>query len=328
MQRCSIGRAAVVFLVLGGLHAEEFKKYYHKSFEVKPGQVLQLSHGDGDVIVTAWDREVAEVDVVYHVVTRGLKVIKQEFRVDFEEDENRIEIRGHESCVRVGLGSCKTEKYVYRLRAPAGVTLVLRGDDGDVDVSDWRGLIDCKTLDGDVTLSRISTREVVIEMDDGDLLVDDLQGSLQVVCGDGTVAINQSVMAKCVVDLEDGRLRLDRCAGSFRLRTHDGDILGRNLEAGRLDVQVDEGDVTLKLDESSAADISVVTGGGDVALALWPTFSGEYFLQTQDGTLHLLMPGVGRKAARPDQTQVAGRIGRGSNQVRVFTQSGNIELTL
>ena len=47
------------------LEAKEIEREFHESFEVSEGMGLRLFHGDGDVVVEAWDRDVLDVEIYY-----------------------------------------------------------------------------------------------------------------------------------------------------------------------------------------------------------------------------------------------------------------------
>jgi hypothetical protein len=73
---------------------------------------------------------------------------------------------------------------VYEIKGPDYLLLDLDGDDGDMDIEQWRGNIDCRLDDGDIDIRDIAAKRVTIRAKDGKIRVAGLQGNLRIKCDD------------------------------------------------------------------------------------------------------------------------------------------------
>ena len=85
--------------------------------------------------------------------------------------------------------SVQEHEYTYTIMAPSYVVLDLDGDDGDIEITGWRGDIDCALDDGDVELADVENGRTRIGLEDGDVAVDGLIGELVVSGDDGDVVL-------------------------------------------------------------------------------------------------------------------------------------------
>ena len=155
--------AAILGLTLlgfsGALAAEEINRQFQETFDVEEGMKLVLKHGDGDVDITPWSQDKLDVEVRYRAKASSVGWVKSsEFKVDFRQDGDTIYVIGHEpKRVSVGISSYREYEYIYEIKAPDYLRLDLDGEDGDVEISDWRGSIRMDLEDGDVTLMNIDS---------------------------------------------------------------------------------------------------------------------------------------------------------------------------
>jgi DUF4097 and DUF4098 domain-containing protein YvlB len=250
--------------------AKEIKKDFHESFKVQKGVTLHLKHGDGDVTITPWDKDVVDVKVHYRADSKLLGLGgKHDFDVEFRQSEDVIHVIGKvQRSSSIGFSYFKRYEYTYTIRAPKYLELDLEGDDGDVDIEDWQGKIDCRLDDGDVNLQNIFSKRTRIRLEDGDLHVDGLQGDLWVDGDDGDVVLRECKTQLCRIDLEDGDVTIKRSQGDFEINVNDGDVELDQLRAGMLDIRTEDGDIELDLQKSSEIDLNITAEDGDVTVDL------------------------------------------------------------
>ncbi len=264
---------AMVFVlsaIAGSVVAEDINREFRETFDVQPGMKLALKHGDGDVTVTPWSEDTLEVEVRYRAKASNIGWSKtSEFEVEFRQDEETIHVIGHEpKRVSVGISTYREYEYTYTVKAPSYLELNLEGEDGNVEISGWRGSIMMTLEDGDVNLSDIDAPRTEVILEDGDLEIDGIRGEIEVDCEDGDIEIFECEIERGRIRSEDGDIEIDRCQGSFELAVEDGDAQLRELIAHDLEIRSLDGTITLSLLPSDDLDLNVRAGDGDVVLDL------------------------------------------------------------
>ncbi|HDL19511.1 MAG TPA: hypothetical protein ENH29_10685, partial [Bacteroidetes bacterium] len=148
-----------LFFIFSSIAAREIKKDFHKSFDVGEGAVLILHHGDGDVTVLPWDKDVIDVTVRYRLEYKSIGIgNRHDFDVEFRQNGEKVYVIGKErgSGISIGVQYSRRYEYTYKIRAPKYVELEFTGDDGDVEIDDRQGNIFLTLDDGNVDLSNIA----------------------------------------------------------------------------------------------------------------------------------------------------------------------------
>ena len=82
-----VAMAFVLVAIAGIAAAEDIDREFHQEFEVRPGMQLALDHGDGDVMVTPWEKDVLDVEVKYRAKASNIGWTKStDFDVEFRQD--------------------------------------------------------------------------------------------------------------------------------------------------------------------------------------------------------------------------------------------------
>jgi nitrite reductase/ring-hydroxylating ferredoxin subunit len=327
-----MGRPALVLLMVGLVGvapaaAVTVDRDYHETFDVREGVSLDLRHGDGDVTITPWNRDVIDVRVRYLAEVKRVGFgDAPDFSVDFDQTDDVVRVIGREN---VGSGvvlfqSVDEHEYTYTISAPDYVRLELRGDDGDVAVSGWRSGIDCALDDGDVRLKDIANNSTLVAVEDGDVFIDGLTGRLEIDGDDGSVTLSRCRVAGARISVEDGDVVATECRGGFEVSVDDGRVALNGLETERVGVRAEDGDVEASLVGSGPVDVEVATDDGDVSLTLAPGLSYAFVVETDDGEVQVDVPGVSDFEQR--EHRVSGRVRDGGGRVRVTTADGNVVL--
>lgn len=306
--------------------AERVERDYDETFDVAPGARLDLRHGDGDVRIEPWERDAVQIVVRYRADVGGVGMSsRRDFEVEFRQTGDTIRVIGHEPSVSgIGFFHHRQYEYVYSIKAPAWLELQLEGEDGDVEISGWRGRIEGRFEDGDVRLSDVKASRVELELEDGDLTIDGIEAVLDLESEDGLIEIEDCRTASARIRTQDGDVILRRCEGSFEIGGDDGEVIARALRASRLDVRTSDGDVELELLASADLDLTLGTEDGNIELRLADGTSADVDVRTGDGRIRLDLADADLSRSR---RRVSGKLGAGGGRIRISTDDGDITLS-
>lgn len=305
---------------------EEIKKDFQKSFDVKEGVTLRLEHGDGDVTITPWDKDIVDVEVHYRAETKSLGVGgKVYFDVEFKQSGDVIYVTEKEKITAsVGFHSFKRREYTYDVRAPRYVILDLKGEDGNVEISDWRARIALILQDGDIQLENIVSPRTQIDLEDGNVIISGLEGELELDAEDGDITLRECKTERCRITLEDGEVSIRNSQGEFEIDVEDGEINLSELQAKLVDIRSSDGDVDLDLLKVDDIDVDISTESSDVTLKLESGISAAFDLETDDGRIRVDIPNA--ENLRKKKHRASGELFGGRGQIRIDTSDGDVTL--
>ena len=314
---------------IGIAAAKDINKSFHESFNVKKGDILRLKHGDGNVRLTPWDKDIIDVKVRYRadIDAVGIRLgSKDDFLVEFRQTGNTVYVTGREtSRGTIGFYNKKQYEYVYEIQSPDYIRLDLNGDDGNVDISGWAAEIDCRIDDGDIILRNISGDETTIHGEDGDIEIDNLKGELAIVVDDGDIFLTACKMPRCRVEAEDGDIEISEAEGSFDITVDDGDVTMRQIAAAGLIIRANDGEIDLDLLAGDTLDADIRTDDGDVTVDLEKGFSLTFHASADDvDYIRIDLDDI--EDYREDRVSKSGRIRGGNGQLRIRTADGDITI--
>ena len=308
--------------------SQEIKKDFHESFSVEKGVVLILKHGDGDVTVNRWDKDVVDITVRYRAEFKIFGIgSRRDFDVEFNQRGNTVYVTGKEKGkggITIGIQTSRRYEYTYDIKAPGYTELDFRGDDGEVKVEDWYGNIICILDDGNITLRNIQSERMKLQSDDGAIRVDESECELDIKVDDGDIYLENCQTEECRISGDDGEISLRRCSGSFEIGTDDGDINFDRVQAEMLNIKSDAGDIDLRLLKTDRFDLDIYTDDGNVIIELERGISAMFSLDSDDGRIRVDIPDV--KNYRERRHQKYGEIYGGKGRIRVRTNDGDIML--
>jgi hypothetical protein len=315
-----------VLAATSSVQSEEISRDLHKSFEVQKGYTLHLDHGDGDVTITPWDKDIIDVEVHYRAEAKSVGIGgKLRFDVDFRQGGDVIHVIDQERISgSIGYRYFKRYEYTYDIRAPHYIQLDLEGDDGDVQISKWRARIQCSLEDGDVDLEDIVSPRADISVEDGDLNISGMKGELWVDAEDGDVELSDSETSRCQILLEDGDVTIRRSQGDFEIDVEDGEVNLYELRAGTLEISASDGDVEGDLLETDDIDVDISTEDGDVTLNLQSGMSASFIVETEDGRVRLDLPSA--EDVKKRKRRASGVLGDGRGRIQIQTADGSVTL--
>jgi hypothetical protein len=318
----------LIFFFLSAVpgNAKEVKKDYHETFDVQRGDQLRLQHGDGDVHITPWDKDLIDIKVVYRADVNFIGFgQRHEFSIDFRKSGDTVYVIEKEKAGwTVGFSSIDRFEYRYDIQAPPYMLLDLKGDDGDVDVQNWLANIKCDIDDGDIRFSNADAENIDIRAEDGDLEMIQLHTVLSIICDDGNIEIAESTLIDCRIDMEDGETRVTSTAGDFEIKSDDGDVIFERSQAGKLDIRTEDGFIDLDLLVSDNLDADIITDDGDVRFGLEKGFSADFYAWSDDGEIRFDLDNIS-DFEETDHAK-SGEINGGQTRLRIHTSDGDITL--
>jgi hypothetical protein len=234
------------FLTAAAQHGDgEF--HLDKVYTVGKTGTIDLSSSDAKVFITGSLRPDAHVKIDRKVVMKGFYSSREEFRVDVESENGNLKIKEYQNSVQNGFISYHSEEYRIVVEAPEGVSLTIRGDDGDYYIKNVNGAISMSIDDADAELSDCKGNRFSFRIDDGDIRMDKGNGSLEIDADDADVQIYNAAFTSIQADADDGDIEIETSLannGSYDFNTQDG-LVSLNITSGggEFDIRHDDGHV-------------------------------------------------------------------------------------
>ena len=313
----------------GSAAAEEINKEFHQSFDVNRGDSLRLRHGDGNVRMIPWEKDIIDVRVRYRadIDVFGIRLGKRhDFGVEFRQTENTVYVTGKEaSDATIGYQNKNVYEYIYEIHSPDYIKLDLEGDDGDVDIENWKAEIECRIDDGDIRLRNIEGEKITIWGEDGDVEIDNLVGDLAIEVDDGDLILDACETMHCRLEAEDGDITINRSKGSFDIVVDDGNVDLKQTEANRLDIQAEDGDIELGLAAVEVFEADIETDDGDVTVDLDQGFSTSFYVSADDvDYIRIELDDI--EDYKEDRSTKSGSIHGGNGRMKIRTADGNVRI--
>lgn len=314
---------------VGTISAKDINKDFHQTFDVKMGDTLRLRHGDGDVKLTPWEKNIIDVKVRYRadIDAVGIRLgSKDDFNMEFRQTGNTVYVTGKEtSRGTIGFYNKKKYEYIYEIHSPDYIQLDLSGDDGNVDISGWAAEIDCRIDDGDITLRNISGEKTAIWAEDGDIEIDSLSGDLTLEVDDGDVYLTACDMPRCRLEANDGDIEISESKGSFDITVDDGNVITKRITAKGLILRANDGDIDLDLMAGETLDADIRTDDGDVTVDLEKGFSLSFHASADDADyIRIDLDDI--QDYREDDHSKSGSIRGGNGRLKIRTADGDITI--
>jgi DUF4097 and DUF4098 domain-containing protein YvlB len=315
----------IISLPLSG-QGREIKKDISRSFDVHRGTVLHLKHGDGNVNMNSWDKDVVEIKVHYRASYSTVGAGgKRDFDVEFSQSGNDIYVTGKETgTVSIGIHFQRQYEYEYTIQGPAYLDLDVNGEDGNLFINDWNSVIHIDGEDGDVELRNIQSDDAVIRLEDGDTSLNDFKGFLTLSAEDGDVKMNDCAFTACKIHLEDGDITGRELSGDFDLKLEDGDARLDDVSLSEFQCTTQDGDVVLGVQKADKIQCEISTDDGDVLLRLDRDISARVEINTDDGGIRFDVPG--QSDYKKKKNHLSAVIGDGDGWIRVSTGDGNVTM--
>ena len=243
---------AIIFFFFSGILATAQTKdgifQLDKEYKINPNGTIKLNASDAKVYVTGSTRNTAHVKIYRQVTTKGVVFGHEEFSVDVSEENGNLRIRETSNSTVVGMIGYNYEKYSITIEAPEGISLEVKGDDGDYWIRNIDGRISLDLDDADVELTGCSGDNFEFRMDDGDILMDEGKGRLDINADDADVKIQHAQFKSIVADIDDGDLIIETSLadnGDYQIRAQDGLVaLTVTQGGGKFDIRHGDSRIT------------------------------------------------------------------------------------
>ena len=220
----------------------------------------------------------------------------------------------------------------WTLTIPEGTEVRFRTGSGGLEATGMKLQLDVNTGSGSVALQKVSG-EITVNTGSGDFDLEDSDGTIDVSIGSGTVRISNS-RGKLKLGCGSGNIRINNSQGVFRASTGSGDVIGHSVSLeGSSNFSSGSGDAQVVLAGTLKYDIAVGSGSGDAELNFnGSEVSGEIVMVANKENGRIIAPFEFEKVEEinkgRDQVTVKKTVtkGKGTNQVRISTGSGNATL--
>lgn len=210
---------------------------YHidETYKIDGKGTITLNSSDANVFVTGSARKDVHVKIDRTIESRGFIWGEQEFGVDISEANGNLSIKERSGSGSLGVVGYINEKYTINIEAPEGVSLVVRGDDGDYYIRSVHGSMDLNVDDADVELTECKGNDFKFRIDDGKISMDEGRGTLDVTADDADVKIQNGQFSKIMAEMDDGDFIIETTLaenGDYYIDAQDGLISFSVLSGG------------------------------------------------------------------------------------------------
>lgn len=227
--------SVLLFLTVSAF-AQDPDFHLDKEYAISKTGIIDLSSSDAEVIITGSDRSAtARVKIDRVVTMKGWYTSRGNFNVKVTAENGNLKITEHQSSVNVVMIGYVNEKYKIQIEAPEGISLAIRGDDGDYFIKNIDGAISLHIDDGDAQLTGCNGSKFDFRFDDGDLKMDTGKGSLDVIADDADIEILDASFSSIDARLDDGDFVVHTSLannGRYTVDLQDGMVLFDVLSGG------------------------------------------------------------------------------------------------
>ena len=266
--------------------AQDGEFHLDNEYKIKADATIDLVSSDANVFITGSRRGSARVKIDRKVITKGLYSGEEDFKVEVDVSNGDLRIRERASSYNSGIITYQREEYKIEIQAPEGVSLVIRGDDGDYFIKNVNGEISMSIDDADVELTDCKGNAFTFRVDDGDVRMDGGKGRLDIDGDDADIEVRNGAFTSISADMDDGDLILETSltdVGSYSIRTEDGSISLKVLGGGgEFEIDHDDGNVALQ------GDFKTLTESDDHTRVLLARGKAKVRLSGDDANVKLI----------------------------------------
>ena len=277
--------------------AQETVEYYQKSIYTSEGKTFKADTDLGNINVTG-----SSSDDVKIVIT-GNPDYKNNFNISAVESSDGVDLK---IIFKENIDhSYKNLSLSINVSVPSSYSLDLKTKGGNIKANNIKGEINIASGGGNIKMNSISGNTVLNTMG-GNIAINSINGNLNVVTQGGNILADE-FKGNIKVETKGGNITLAGSDGSVDALTYGGNIsvdyLGSNMG---IDLKTMAGNVTLKLPESTNADMKINTSVGKIVSDfITPEKSGQY----------------------STSSSASGKINGGGSMIVLETNAGNIHLT-
>ncbi len=266
----------VTLLVFSESFAQDGEFHLNKEYKIASDGLVDLNTSDGKVFITGSARSTAKVKIDRKITTKGWTWGEDNFRVEVSEENGNLTIEEKSGGAHIAVVGYYSEEYKIEIEVPEGVSLKVRGDDGDYYIRNINGSISLNLDDADAELSACKGNNFDFRLDDGDIRMDQGRGSLNISGDDADVEIHKGDFSAIRANIDDGELILETSLadnGDYFIESQDGTIsLNITGGGGEFNIRHDDGHVMTEGDfriierDERATRVSLANGTAKVSV--------------------------------------------------------------
>lgn len=322
--------ALLLLLAAVPAFAQTDEFHLDETYSLNSDGTILLKSDDADVRIIGSTRNDVHVKIDYVLDVDGLSWgDSEEFVVKawVENGTLFIEEQPRETD-RTTIGNVD-EKYTILIEVPTDVSLKLRGDDEDYNISEIAGEIRVDADDADAILASCSGNYFAFRLDDGTVKMDQGRGKLFLNVDDGNAFIKNGSFKTIKLDTDDGEFRIqNRISGN-----------------GQFEFDMDDGTIEFSLNNtgSGSSQIEMDTDDGNFSLHTDLRNGDEYDLEMGDADIEFYaLSGGGTFTIRHDDADISSdsgyqiitnnegfskyRLGNGGATIKIHADDADIEL--
>ncbi len=245
-------------------HTPTTDRMIEKSFDVRPGGLLQINTDTGGIEVEGWDRD--EVSLTIEVKGQERYVEDIEFLIESSDDG--VDIQADIPRRSSLFGNWGRQLNIsYTVMVPSEYNMKLRTSGGSVTVKKVAGEISVRTSGGSITAESVRG-DVTVRTSGGSITVNDAHGNFE-------------------ARTSGGPIRLSAIDAQVDARTSGGGISFESVGPNRgVELRTSGGSINVKLPEDINANINARTSGGRVSTDFPVTIQGTTSRSSIDGTIN------------------------------------------
>lgn len=229
------------------LFAGEGDFHLDKEYKIDKAGLLELQTSDAKVFITGSTRGTAHVKIDRTITAKGWTWGSDDFKVEVKEDNGNLIVQERQKGDHVAAIGYYMEVYRIEIEIPEGVSLKVRGDDGDYYIKNVNGAISLRMDDADAELAGCKGDHFEFRLDDGDIHMDQGRGSLEIDGDDADVEIYKANFTSIRADVDDGDLIIETSLannGDYNIASQDG-LISLNITGGggQFEIRHDDGRV-------------------------------------------------------------------------------------
>jgi hypothetical protein len=215
-----------------------------KTYTIDKSGIIDLRCSDAKVFITGSARNDVHVKIERKVSAKGWSASSGNFSVEIDEQSGNLKIHERQTGSNVSVGGYYKEDYRIDIEAPQGVSLSIRGDDGDQFIKNINGAITLSVDDADVELAQCKGKDFNFRIDDGDIRMDGGKGNLEITADDADIEIYHAQFTSIKANVDDGDLIIETSIdddGIYKIHAQDGSIALNITEGGgQFDIRHDD----------------------------------------------------------------------------------------
>lgn len=226
-----------LFIFAVSANAQSLNLLHEKTFDVEPGQLLEVETDAGDIKLRTWDQNQV------HIKVYGDKDAEEKMAFYFEKTSNGVLIDAEkESGFSGWFGGIRVK---YEIDVPKNFNLDMKTAGGDLFVVDLDGGVKLKTSGGDIICDNVN----------GEFNASTSGGDIELTKVDGNISVSTS----------GGDVEIRSANGKVNASTSGGDItLDYEGENKGIDLHTSGGDISIHIPNDLKAELYLRTSGGSI----------------------------------------------------------------